>query len=60
MGEAGNWPAGVKVVLSEYHTIAINGYPENGGTPIDGQPYLIIGSAVDRLCQSKYLPGAVN
>ena len=26
-------PAGARVVLSEYHTIAIDGYPQNGGTP---------------------------
>ena len=39
-------PAGGKVLLSEYHTIAIDGYPQNGGNPIVGKPYIVIGDGV--------------
>ncbi|HEY1955785.1 MAG TPA: glycosyl hydrolase family 28-related protein [Polyangiaceae bacterium] len=40
-------PAGMKVVETEYHTIAIDGYPQMKVRDIAGAPYLVVGSGVD-------------
>jgi hypothetical protein len=39
-------PAGAKVILSEYHTIAVDGYPQPARYDIPGRPYLIVGQSV--------------